>query len=118
MRAGFGGGVDACVMEGNVELVCERLREGEIGIGFLAAQAVLKVSRVQHQAQFPTRLTILVDEGTQEGDRIRPTGETDGETKAGAQESCLELERGAHERMITATVNGPFIHMRSTPPDI
>jgi hypothetical protein len=96
-------------MERDVELGCERLGEGEIDIGFFAAQAVMKMSRVQHQAQFPTRLTILVDESAQKGDGIRTAGETDGETKAGTQESCVERKRGAHERMITATVNCPFI---------
>jgi hypothetical protein len=85
MRVGFGGGVDLRVMERDVELGCERLGEGEIGIGFFAPQAVMKMSRVQHQAQFPPRLTILVDEGAQKGDGIRTAGESDGETKAGAQ---------------------------------
>jgi hypothetical protein len=78
MRVGFGGGVDLRVMERDVELGCERLGEGQIDIGFFAAQAVMKMSRVQHEAQFPTRLAILVDEGAQKGDGIRTAGKTDG----------------------------------------
>ena len=74
------------VMEGNVELLRESFREGEVGICFVAAQTVVQMGGVQHQAQFPAPL----GESAKEGDGICAAGKTDGETHAGAQQGRVE----------------------------
>ena len=100
MRFRFGGGVDAGVVEGNVELGGEGLAEGEVGVGFFAAKAMVEVRGVEDEAEFPALFMISFGEGAQEGDRVCSAGERDGEAQAGAEERRVDGERGAHERMI------------------
>ncbi len=89
----FGGGVDAGLMEGNIEVFGEGFREGEIGVGFIAAQAVMQMGGVENKAQFP-RLSVR-QQGAQERDGIGSAGKADGETQArGAAAWCrAEVKR-------------------------
>lgn len=96
----FGGGVDAGVVEGNVEFGGKGLAEGEVGVGFRSAKAVVEVRGVKHEAEFPALFPIPLGECTQEGDGVGSAGERDGEAQAGAEERRVDGERGAHERMI------------------
>jgi hypothetical protein len=64
---GLGGSVNLRMMERHVEFGCEFLGEGQIGIGFIAAQAVMEMGGMEDQPQFPAPFR----EGAQEGDRIR-----------------------------------------------
>ena len=87
-------------MEGDIELLGEGSGKFQVGIGLFAAQAVVQVGGVEDEAQFPAPFAISFGEGTQQGDGVGATGETDGEAKAGAQQRRVERERGRHERMI------------------
>jgi len=62
---GFGCGVDAGLMKRNIKVDGEGFREREIGIGFFAAQAVMEMSGVQNNAEFPAPLMMTVSESTQ-----------------------------------------------------
>jgi hypothetical protein len=62
---GFGGGVDAGLMKRNIEVNREGFRKSEICIGFFAAQAVMEMSGVQNNAEFPAPLMIIGSEGAQ-----------------------------------------------------
>ena len=61
----FGRGVHAGLMERNIEVDGEGFREGEIGIGFFAAHAVMEMSGVQNNAEFPAPLMIIGSKGAQ-----------------------------------------------------
>ena len=50
---GFGSRVDLDVVEGDVELLSQRPREFEVGVGFVATQAVVEVGGMENEAQFP-----------------------------------------------------------------
>ncbi len=85
VRLGLGSGVDASVVKWNVELLSEVTGEGQVGIGFVAAETVMEMGGVEDEAQFPARFTIPLDEDTQEGDGVGAAREADGESHAGAQ---------------------------------
>lgn len=93
MGFGFGGGVDAGVMDGDVEFGGERLAEGEVGVGFLCAKAVVEVRGVEDEAEFPALFMIPICECAKEGNRIRSAGECDGEAQTRAEEGRVDGER-------------------------
>ena len=100
MYFGFGGRVDACVVEGDVELLGKRSGELEVGVGLIAAQAVVQVGGMEDEAKFPALFAISFREGTQERDGVGSAGEPDGKAQAGTEQRRVERERGRHERMI------------------
>ena len=63
----FGGDIDAGFVEGNVERGGKVAAEGQIGVGFFAAQAVVEMGGVENQA----KLRAAIGEGAQEGDGVR-----------------------------------------------
>ena len=93
-------GIDAGFVKWEAEGRGEVARKGEICIGLIAAESVVKMSGVQNEAQFPAAL----GEYAQEGDRISTTGEADGETESGLELRDVDLKRrgfgSAHQRMI------------------
>ncbi len=77
-------------MERETEFRGESAAEFKVGIGFGAAQAVVEMRGVEHEAQFPAPL----GESTQQSNRIRAAGEADGEAHAGLQQRSIESKRG------------------------
>ncbi len=59
--------IHAGFMKGHAKLGGKFCDEGEIGVGLLAAQAVMQMGRVQHQAQF----RLSRGKRAQQGDRVR-----------------------------------------------
>src|SRR5260370_34810403 len=88
-------------MEGKAETGCEVAREGEVGVGFSPAQAVVQVCGVQDQAEFAGSIA----EGAKQGYRIGSAGEADGKTQAGLEQRGVEGKSrrrwSAHQRMIS-----------------
>jgi len=66
---GFGGGfgcsgdVDAGFVEGDSEIGGQGADEGEIGVGFLAAEAMMEMGYVQDEAEFGAALVKGAEEG-------------------------------------------------------
>ncbi len=83
MVAGLGWGIDLMGVEGQVQRLGKMGAEFAVAVGLLAAQAVVEVSQVQDQA------FLFRQRGQQarQGDRVRASGDADGETKAG-REKC------------------------------
>jgi hypothetical protein len=77
--ASLSGGVDAGIVEGDFKSSGEIAAEVTVGIGFFTAKAVMQMSGVKHEAQFPAP----PGERTEEGDRVGSPGNTDGESHAG-----------------------------------
>lgn len=92
-----------CINSGFVECdseACRKFaRKVKVGIGFFAPKAMVKVSGMKHQAQFPA----AIHQRAKERDGVRAPGKAHGKTHTGLQERGVERELGrrrAHERMI------------------
>ena len=89
-------------MKGQTEAGREFAGKGEVGVGFGAAQAVVQMGGVEDEAEF----TASRGKGTEEGHRVRATGEAHGHAQTGLEEHRVEGQTGhfgrgfAHERMI------------------
>jgi len=109
--------VDLRVMERDVELGCERLEKARSASASSAPQAVMKMSRVQHQAQFPPRLTIWSTRARRRATESAPPESPTARRRPGRSRAC-RAEAWYARRMITQTVNGPSLAIRSTAPGI
>ena len=87
---GFGGGIDAVAMKGQMELGGEGVDEFEIGVGFRSAKAVVEMRDMEDEAKFPAPMM----EGVQEGNRVGSAGDADGQTQAGGERGGVERESG------------------------
>jgi hypothetical protein len=67
----------------------------QVGVRLRAAQAVVEVGDMQHQAQFPALLRVLLGESAQEGYGVRTAGNGDGEAQAGFEQRRIERQRGS-----------------------
>jgi hypothetical protein len=85
---GLGGSVDLRVMERQTESRGQVTAKGEVRVGFGAAQAVVKMSGVENDAQFPA----LLMERAKQRDGVRTAGEADGEAQAGTEGRGIEGE--------------------------
>lgn len=77
-------------MEGNVEFRGEVAAELQIAVGFGAAKAVMKVSRMKDDSQFAAAFL----ERAEERYRIRPARKADGYALAWLQQRCVENDAG------------------------
>jgi hypothetical protein len=96
----FEGGVDARFMKGQVEFCGERTREFEIAVGLIAAQAVMEMRGMKHEAKLGTAICERADER----DGICSAGEANGEAESGLEQRSVEFQCRAHQRMIAPTV--------------
>ena len=69
-------------VKGQAKVSRERARKGQIGVGLLAAQAVVQMGGVQHQAQFAAPL----GQRAQQGNGVRAAGETNSHAKSGPEQ--------------------------------
>jgi hypothetical protein len=79
---GLGGNIDPCFVEGQAQIRRQTAGEIQIGVCLCAAQAVVQVDGVQHQAQFPAAL----GQGAQQGDGVRAAREAHGQPQARPQQ--------------------------------
>jgi hypothetical protein len=99
---GLGGDIDAGLMKGQAKTGRKLAGKGQIGVGFLAAQAVVQVGGMEHQAQ----LRAAGGESPQQGHRIRAAGEAYGQAQTGLEQRSFDLQswrfgsQCAHERII------------------
>ena len=68
VRFCFGGGVDAGIVERQIEAGGQDAHKFQIRVGFSSTQAMVEMGDVKDKAQFPPRLTILLRERSQQGD--------------------------------------------------
>jgi hypothetical protein len=73
-------------MEGQAQFVSQRASEGEIAVSFFAAQAVVEMGDVKHQAQ----LRVPLRQGEQQGHGVGASGETHSQTKSGAEQRQID----------------------------
>ncbi len=74
----------------------------KVGVGFCAAQPVMQMRDMKHEAQFPAPLS----ECAQQRNRISPAGNADSQAHAWLEQGCVERElrrRCAHDWMHTAS---------------
>lgn len=83
-------------MEWDGELIGEGSAEFHVGIGFVAAQTMVKVGRIQDQTQFFGPL----GKSAQQCDRVGTAGEGYQEAHSWPEQIGIEREDGGHERMI------------------
>lgn len=75
-------------MEGQIETCGQFAGKGEVGVGLGAAQAVVQMSGVKHEAQFPAPLC----QGTEESHGICAAGEANREAQAGLEQARFECQ--------------------------
>ena len=84
-------------MEGQAKVSRKQARKSEIGVCLFAAQAVVQMGRVQHQAQ----LFAPLSQCAHQGNGVRAAGEANGEAKSGLEQFRVDGQRGAHPKIIT-----------------
>ena len=93
---GFGSRIHARLVEWQPELAQPDRGKFQIAIRLFAAQTVVQMGRVQHQAQFPAPL----GQGAQQGHRVRTAGEPDGQPQPGPQQRDVDSKIEPHQWMI------------------
>ncbi len=87
-------------MEGKAQFSRERAGKGQIAVGLLAAQAMVQMGGVQHQAQ----LLAPLRQRAHQGHGVSATGEANGQAQARLEQRGVENERrgrrGAHSKII------------------
>jgi len=86
IRAGFGLGVDAALVKRQVELRGKIAHKGKIAVGLCAAQAVMQMGDMKHEA----KLGAATGKHAQKRDGVCAAGDSDAETQAGREERRVE----------------------------
>jgi hypothetical protein len=86
---GLGVAIDFGFVEGEAKIRGKGADEFEIGVGFGASQAVMKMGDVQDEAEFPAP----VGKRTQEGHRVSASGDTDAQPQTGLEERRVKRQR-------------------------
>jgi PadR family transcriptional regulator PadR len=95
-------------MERHIQPAGEFAAEVAVGIGFLAAETVMQVGGVKHQAAFFAR----VGQGAQQGHRVCSAGKSDSYAHARIQQGGVERKCGPgwHERIIARFLRDSVLH--------